>query len=90
MVDYLGVVAQSLLGKPLRVTALERPFRPRIPIRMQRYAFDAQRVAPLLELRGPVTRAHRAEVGKQRPCRRPSAALFGRRTGRGQSVRTFS
>jgi hypothetical protein len=32
----LGIVPQRLLGEPFRVAALQSPFRPRIPVRMQR------------------------------------------------------
>jgi len=40
----ITLVAQCLLGKPLRVTTLSGPFRARIPVRVQCYSFDAERL----------------------------------------------
>ncbi len=61
-----AVMAQRFLRKPLRITGHLRAFSPRITIRMERHAFDAQADATLLELRGPVAGANTAQVRKER------------------------
>lgn len=62
-----AVMAQRLLRKPLRITRHLRAFSPRITIRVERHALDAQAGATLLELGSPVAGAHTAQVGKERP-----------------------
>ena len=54
----LGVVAEGLLGESLRVAALERSLGPSVAVGVQRYPFDSQALAALLEFRGPVAGAN--------------------------------
>ncbi len=62
MMHRLGIVPQRLLREPLRVAALQSPFRPRIAIRVQRHARNFQPLATLTELRCPVTGTHGAKL----------------------------
>src|SRR5208282_6586973 len=66
-VDGWRLLAEVLLGAPLGVIRLARAFGPAVAIGVKRDAMDAQAPAALLELGGPVTRPHGAEVGEQRP-----------------------
>jgi hypothetical protein len=66
----LGIVPQCLLREPLRVAALQSPFRPRIPIRVQRHTRNLQSITALTKLRCPVASPHGAKVWKQRSRRR--------------------
>ncbi len=70
MMHRLGIVPQRLLREPFRVAALERALGPRIPIRMQRYAFDPQAIAPLLELRRSPARTVQRYGNSQPVCGR--------------------
>src|SRR5437762_10865342 len=63
----LAVMTQRQLCEPFGITRRLCPLRPRIAIRMQRYTVNAQADTTLLEFRGPIARANRDEVGKQRP-----------------------
>jgi len=50
----LLLCSQSLLREPFGITGFFGASRPRIPIRMQGGAFDAQTQAPLMKFRCPV------------------------------------
>ena len=65
--DGLAILADIHLGIPFGIARRLRPFRPRIAVAVQRHAFDAESGAALLELRGPVARANRPQIRKQRP-----------------------
>src|ERR1035441_8328604 len=53
-----------------RIAGGFRPFRPRVTIAVQRYAFDAQADTALVKLRGTVACANRAQIRKQRAASR--------------------
>ena len=50
-----GIVPQRLLRKTFGIAGLLRPLRPRIPIRMQRYAGNTPQRATPFEIRRPVS-----------------------------------
>ena len=66
----LAVVPQSLLREPFRVATFQSPFRPRIPIRMQRHTRNFQPDTALTKLRCPVPSAYGAKVREKQPNRR--------------------
>src|ERR1044071_4614419 len=76
MVDGLGVVPQSLLGKALWVAAFESTLRPGIPIRVKCHSVDFEPLAALFKLGGPVARPHRAKIRKQRTLTRATPQYF--------------
>ena len=72
MMHRLGIVPQRLLREPLRVAALQSPFRPGITIRVERHTRYTQTTAALLKFRRPVACSHGAKVWKKRSnCRTP-------------------
>jgi hypothetical protein len=62
MMHRFGIVTQRLLCEPLWIPALQSPFRPCIPIRMQRHARYSQPVTALTKFRGPVICPHGAKI----------------------------
>ena len=68
----LGVVAEGLLGEALGVAALECALSPGVAVRVQCHASDLQTLTTLLELRGTVTGADGAQIGKKRAGLRPA------------------
>ena len=61
-----GVVPEVLHGKSFRIARSPRPLRPRIPIGVQRDAFNFEQLAPLFEFRGPIARPNGAQIREQR------------------------
>jgi len=53
-VDRVALVAERFHGIALRVTSGLGPFRPGVPVGMQRDPFDSKTATPLLELGRPV------------------------------------
>lgn len=52
----LGIVTERLLREALRITALQRAFGPRVPVRVKRYTFDVQPFAALFEFGSAISR----------------------------------
>jgi hypothetical protein len=52
----LAIVPKGLLRKPLPVTASLGSLRPGVTVGVQRHTFDAESLAPLLELSSAITR----------------------------------
>ena len=74
--DGLTVVTEGFLREALRITALPRPLRPSVTIRVQADSVNAQPFATLLELRGPIAGPDGSEVGEERAAGRQRAEDF--------------
>ena len=62
----LAIVPQGFLREAFRITALPRPLRLGVAIRVQADSVNAQTFTTLLELRGPVAGPDGSEVGEER------------------------
>jgi len=64
-VDGLAVMAELLLGKALRVSRNLGTLGPGVAVGVQGDPLDAESVATLLELGGPVSGPYGGEVGEE-------------------------
>src|ERR1700722_16691128 len=67
--NRFAVLAQVFHRESFWHSCLLRPFRPCVTVAVQRDAFDFEADAPLMEFRGAVASANRAEIGEQRAVR---------------------
>src|SRR2546429_8798986 len=75
--DGFAVVPKSLLCEPFGVAGFLGAFRPGIPVRMQRDAFDSQSNTTLVEFGRTVTGPDTSQIRKQRSTVGKRAEQFG-------------